>query len=104
MFNPDMMRKLMKQMNMKAVEAVRVEIHTPSKKIVIENPEVTSVNMMGETVFQVKGSIKEEAGVEILDDDVDLVAEQSGVSKDEARKALEASNGDIAKAIEQLRG
>ncbi|WP_197524307.1 nascent polypeptide-associated complex protein [Aeropyrum pernix] len=47
---------------------------------------------------------REETAAEITEEDVALVAEQAGVSMEEARKALEESGGDIAEAILRLKG
>jgi len=42
--------------------------------------------------------------VSISEEDVQLVASQAGVSLEEARKALKATKGDLARAILYLRG
>lgn len=101
MFNPKQLKKLMQQMNMKPVEADRVEIISGSKKLVIDNPEVTSMKVMGEEMFQVKGFAREVK--ELPSEDVKLVAEQAGVGLDEARAALEESRGDLVEALELLK-
>ena len=56
--------------------------------------------MPGNESIQITGDIEEESV--ISGDDVNTVAEQAGVDKDEARIALEKSNGDLAKAIMEL--
>ena len=43
------------------------------------------------------------AGVNFTDSDVELVMAQAGVSKEEAQKALEEENGDLAGAIVRLK-
>lgn len=105
--NPRQMKQMMKQMGIQQqdIPAVRVEIYQEDKKIVIDNPEVAKVNMMGQQTWQVIGAAREEAldsSAEISDDDVTTVAEQANVSKDKARSAIEASNGDLADAIMKL--
>ena len=40
--------------------------------------------------------------VEIPDDDVEMVASSAGVSKEDAKAALEESKGDLAEAIMKL--
>ena len=54
----------------------------------------------------VRVEAKSEAGEtpEISEEDVALVAEQAGVSLEEARRALEETGGDIAAAILRLQG
>ena len=54
------------------------------------------------TIMTMRYSLYFEAELIITDDDVDLVATQTGVSQDEARKALEETGGDLAEAIMRL--
>jgi nascent polypeptide-associated complex subunit alpha len=94
-------------MNMDAVEDVeQVIIRTPTKEIVIEEPEVTIVQMQGQKIFQVAGGKVTEraperkaAGPTVSEEDVNLVAAQTGKSVEEARNALIECEGDLAKAI-----
>jgi nascent polypeptide-associated complex subunit alpha len=63
------------------------------------------MNFMGQNTYQVTGKAKEqllEKELVIPDDDVDMVASQTGVSKEEARQALEETSGDLAEAIMKL--
>ncbi len=98
----------MRQMGMSQsdIDATQVIIKTKSgKQLVFENPSVQKITMQGQTTFQLSGDyeeVEESAQISISDEDVNMVAEQAGVSKDEARKALEESNGDIAEAIVKL--
>jgi nascent polypeptide-associated complex subunit alpha len=95
-------------MNMEGVEEVEeVVIRTPTKEIVIEAPEVAIVNMQGQKIFQVAGGKVSERVPERKNasaptaspEDVQLVADQTGKSVEEARKALVECSGDLAKAI-----
>jgi nascent polypeptide-associated complex subunit alpha len=94
-------------MNMDAVQDVeQVIIKTSSKEIVIEQPEVAILQMQGQKIFQVAGGkITEKAPeraaptIALSEEDVKLVADQTGKSVEEARKALEECEGDLAKAI-----
>jgi nascent polypeptide-associated complex subunit alpha len=81
-----------------------VVIRTESKEIVIERPEVALLEMQGQKIFQVTGGAVVEKALErepsgVAEEDVRLVADQTGKSVEEARKALEESGGDLAKAI-----
>jgi nascent polypeptide-associated complex subunit alpha len=81
-----------------------VVIRTESKEIVIERPEVALLEMQGQKIFQVTGGTVVEKALErepsgVAEEDVRLVADQTGKSVEEARKALEESGGDLAKAI-----
>lgn len=105
--NPRQMQQMMKQMGIQQtdVDATRVIIECPDKRIVIDRPQVARVNMMGQQTWQVMGAAREEAldsTPEISDEDVQTVMEQANVSKDQARKAIEAAKGDLAEAIMKL--
>jgi nascent polypeptide-associated complex subunit alpha len=102
--NPKQIEKAMKKMGMQAVpiEAEEVIIKTPDKDIVITNPQVTNINMMGQQTYQVVGEAEERPRERFLDDDVKMVMEKAGVGEEEAKKALE-EEGDIASAILKLK-
>lgn len=101
--NPKQMEKAMRQMGVKQerIDAYEVVIKTKDKSLVIRNPDVLKVNMMGQESLQITGRIEEETN--ITEDDVNTVAEQANVGKGEARKALEKNNGDLASAIMELK-
>jgi nascent polypeptide-associated complex subunit alpha len=91
-------------LNMDAVPDVeQVTIKTSSKEITIEGPEVAILQMQGQKIFQITGGRTTEKTVErkmtVPEEDVRLVADQTGKNPEEARKALEESGGDLAKAI-----
>jgi len=83
----------------------RIIIEFEEKDIVIENPQVAVITVKGQKVYQViPGSEKvvegpKETAVEISEEDIKFVAEQAGVSIEEARAALLEVGGDIAQAI-----
>ena len=110
--NPREQRRMMQRMgmNMDAVpDVAQVIIKTSSKDIIIEQPEVTILEMQGQKIFQVIGGKITEKAPErtapsvskpaVSEEDVKLVADQTGKSVEEARKALEECDGDLAKAI-----
>ncbi len=102
--DPKKMQAMMKQMGIKqeSIVASRVVIEKEDGNIVIEQPDVQKIVMQGQESWQITGQAREESvASEISEDDVALVVEKTGKSKDEARKALEAT-GDIAEAIVQL--
>ncbi len=86
-------------------DVTRVIMETPSKRIVIDDPEVATVTVQGQTVYQVGGgSLREESvGEQSSADDAKLVASQAGVSLEEAAEALKRSGGDLAQAIVLLK-
>jgi nascent polypeptide-associated complex subunit alpha len=101
------MMKAMQRMGIQQqeVEASEVIIRCPDKDIIIENPQVAKVNMMGQETWQVVGSAVEKARsaeAEIKDEDIQAVVDQTGVSKEKALEAIKASDGDLAQAIMAL--
>jgi nascent polypeptide-associated complex subunit alpha len=102
--DPKNMERMMKQMGMNVtnIEAEEVIIRTPDKEIVISNPQVSKIKVMGQETFQITGDVSERPIEDVSDDDVDMVAEQSGVSREEARDMLRET-GDIAEAIMKLK-
>jgi len=104
--NPREAKRMMQRMglSMDAMSDVeQVTIKTSSKEITIEEPEVAIMEMQGQKIFQITGGKISEKTVErkvtIPEEDARLVADQTGKSIDEARKALEDAGGDLAKAI-----
>jgi len=102
-------RRMMQRMglNMIALPDVQeVVVRTSTKEIIIENPEVSVLDLQGQKIFQVAGgeitektAEREARKVTIPDEDVQLVAQQANVGLDKARAALEETNGDLAQAI-----
>ncbi len=100
-------RRMMERMgiDMKEIPNVQeVVIRTADKEMHITNASVSEVNAQGNRIFQVAGEVEE---VEIerktfSDEDVLLVQQQTGVSKDKAVAALEQSDGEVARAILKL--
>lgn len=101
--NPKDLQKAMKKMGIKQeeIDATEVIIKTNSKDLIIKNPKVVKVNMMGQESLQVTGDIEEFSG--ISEEDIKTVAEQAGVSNEKAKAALEKNKGDLAAAIMELK-
>jgi nascent polypeptide-associated complex subunit alpha len=102
--NPKQMGQMMKRMGIKneEIDAKEVVIFLNNgKKLIVQNPQVQSIEMQGNKTFTIAGNTHEESGV--LQEDIDLVAEQANCSKEKAKAALEAANGDIAEAIIELK-
>ncbi|MCL5100470.1 MAG: nascent polypeptide-associated complex protein [Candidatus Marsarchaeota archaeon] len=106
--DPRALKRMMDSMGMKSTEidAERVIIEGKERNLVIENPNVTLVEVQGTKTFQISGSVTEveKSKVEISEDDVEMVRSQTGITDDaKIRSALEESNGDIAEAIIKLK-
>jgi len=129
--NPRKMKQMMKQMGIDVTEldAEEVVIRTADEELVFSDAQVTRMDAQGQETYQVvgeptvsdvgaetsetagaveAGGETSEAGADdggdaaIPEDDVELVATRAGVSKGDARDALEAEDGDLAAAIARL--
>ncbi|PIN87644.1 nascent polypeptide-associated complex protein [Candidatus Woesearchaeota archaeon CG10_big_fil_rev_8_21_14_0_10_32_24] len=105
--NPRKMQQMMKQMGIQQVDipATEVIIRTATKEIIITNPSVQKVNMMGNQNFQISGNITERllnSTPDISEEDVKTVMDQTNASEEDARKAIEDAKGDLAEAIMNL--
>lgn len=105
--NPREMQKAMKRLGIKQeeIDAEVVIIKTAGKDLVINNPQVSRVNMMGQESIQVIGEITEvdkNEEAEINEDDIATVMGQTSCTKEEAMEALEQAKGNLAEAILKL--
>ena len=102
--DPRQMKRMMEQMGIKSEEvpAKRVIIEKEDEKIVIENPSVMSISQGGTKSFQISGGTTEVIP-NINEEDVKLVAEQTGASMGECEKTLVECKGDVAEAIMKLK-
>jgi len=122
--NPRKMQKMMEQMGIDVTEldvSSAVLQLDDGTELVFDSPDVTRMDARGQETYQVVGSPEEREGADpaggeaedegsttaaddegIPEEDIALVAEQSGASTAEAREALEAADGDLAAAIERL--
>lgn len=106
--NPRKMNQMMKKMGIQQVEidATQVIIKTADKELIIDNPQVSKVNMMGQNTYQVVGEAQEKeisTEPDINEDDVKTVMEQTEVSEEEAREAIKNNDYDLAAAIMALK-
>lgn len=105
---PKQMEKMMKQMGIhqEEIDTSRVIFElADGRKWVINNPSVQKIEMMGKETFQVAGEVEElqeDTAPSFSEEDIALVVEQTGASREEAEKALKET-GDIAEAIMTLK-
>ncbi len=109
---PEEAAKMLKRLgvSIEEVNAIRVTVEVEDgSKIVIDNPTQTLLVKSKDQppIIMVMGEHRTERpeapeAPRYTEDDVRLVAEQAGVSLEEARKALEETGGDIAAAIVKL--
>ncbi len=102
--NPQQMQQAMKKLGIKQVkiEAEEVIIKCADKNLIIRNPEIIKINMMGQESLQITGDMTEETISRITEEDIATVAEQANVSKEKAREAIEKNKGELAAAILEL--
>ena len=118
--NPRKMKQMMEQMgiDIEDIDAEEVIIRTADEELVFTDAEVQLMNAQGQQTYQVVGEPESrergageapaaeetsdaDAGA-IPDEDVELVATRTGASQADAREALEATDGDLAAAVERL--
>lgn len=111
--NPREQKRLMQRMGMNldsVPDVQQVVIKTSGKDIVIDEPEVAILEVQGQKMYQViGGQVSEQAPSQrqaakaaqptFSEEDIRLVADQTGKSLEKAKDALEECQGDLAKAI-----
>ncbi|WP_327052810.1 nascent polypeptide-associated complex protein [Halomicrococcus gelatinilyticus] len=119
--NPRKMKQMMKQMGIDVdeLDAEEVVIRTADgEELVFDAPDVTRMDARGQQTYQIVGDAEtreasagdaveaeeadEGAAGEIPDADVEIVAQRAGVPEDDAREALDETDGDLAAAVERL--
>ncbi len=99
--NMKQMQAMFKQLGIKTrdINAEKVIIKSDSGDIIVNNPKITEIDMKGVKTFQISGEIEVKT---VTDEDVKFVANQTGASEEDAKKALEET-GDVAEAILKLK-
>jgi len=126
--DPRKMKQMMKQMGIDVDELDAEEViirKSDGEELYFDDPDITVMDARGQETYQVVGeaqsresgsasaadgaSAVESAGdadsggdAGIPDEDVEIVAQRTGTSEDEAREALEDTDGDLATAIQHL--
>ncbi|MFB6309846.1 MAG: nascent polypeptide-associated complex protein [Salinirussus sp.] len=121
--DPSKMKQMMEQMgiDIHEVEAEEVIIRTPDGDLVFDDADVQRMDAQGQQTYQIVGQPEErprgEGGAERSEEtaqtedekggaipaaDVEIVAQRTGASEDDAREALEAVDGDLAAAVARL--
>ena len=104
--NPRQMNQMMRRLgiSVKNIDNVKkIIIQTDTKEYVFKEAEVTIMDAKGQKTYQIIGNpIIRDRSDDTLKEDIKLVMDQTGKSEEEAKKALEESNGDIAEAILKL--
>ena len=102
-------RRMLEKMGMNMEELPNVEeviIKTKERDLIIKEPQVSQIKSKAMNMFQIIGNDTEEIEKEIpsyKEEDILLVSQQANVSPEEAQRALEETNGDLAQAILKLK-
>ena len=102
--DPKKMQAMMKKLgiNQENIDAKRVIIECEDKNIIISEPDVLKVVMQGQETFQISGNISEESVEDNTEEDIQTLIEKTGCTKEQAKEALENSEGDLTEAILSL--
>jgi len=102
--NPKQMQRVMEQMGIKSqeIKANRVVIEKDDGLIVINDPQIVEISMKGQRSFQISGKVEEKQSIK--EEDVKLVMEKTGASREKVELVLKECNGDIAQSIMKLQG
>ena len=114
--NPRKMKQMMNQMgiDLTDIDAEEVIIRTADEELVFHDADVQRMDAQGQQTYQIVGEpdsrprgetadeTNDAAASAIPDADVEIVATRTGVSEADARAALEATDGDLAAAVEKL--
>ena len=102
-------RRMLEKMGMNLEQVPNVEeviIKTKERDLIIKEPQVSQIKSKAMNMFQIIGNDTEEIEKEIpsyKEEDILLVSQQANVSPEEAQRALEETNGDLAQAILKLK-
>ena len=102
-------RRMLEKMGMNLEELPNVEeviIKTKERDLIIKEPQVSQIKSKAMNMFQIIGNDTEEIEKEnptYKKEDILLVSQQANASQEEAQKALEETNGDLAQAILKLK-
>jgi nascent polypeptide-associated complex subunit alpha len=106
--NSRQMQQAMKRMGIKQDElpATKVIILLEDSQIVINQPSVMKVNMMGQESYQISGEeeiLPLDSTPDITEEDIATVMEATGASRKDAEQAIASTKGDLAQAILNLK-
>jgi nascent polypeptide-associated complex subunit alpha len=104
------LRRMLKRYGVEVEElqgVKEVTISAEDYEIVIRDPQVAILNLGQQKVVQilcsslerVRRETREAPGPVVAEEDVEFVVEQTGVSREEAARAIAEAGGDVARAI-----
>ena len=115
--NPRDLKRMFKRMGVKAeIEELSdateiIIVHSDGRRSILESPQATLIKLggSGQVMLSATGILRVEQPAEeaeeeatVSEEDIQLVAQQTGVTPDEARQALIEAKGDLAEAIMKI--
>jgi len=99
--SPEKIQQMMKKLNMdvREIDAEEVVIKQKDKTLKIKKPQIMIANVMGRDVYQISGELYES----VSEEDIKLVMEQTGKSKETVEQKLEELNNDLTRTIMELK-
>ena len=115
--NPRQVKQAMRKLGIKTEEledVSEVVVRTKTTQYIIKDASVTIVEMQGQKTFQIVGEVEivplaatpsrtaavpAPSGPTVPEEDIKLVMDQTGVSRERAMEALLACDGQLAEAI-----
>lgn len=101
------MKQAMRKMGVQQqdLDVKEVIFKMAAKNLIISNPAVSKINMMGQETYQVVGEVhesKRDVTPDISEADIQMVVDQANCSKEKAVVAVKKAKGDLAEAIMSL--
>lgn len=126
--NPRKLNQMMEQMgiDIEELDAEEIVIRTGDEELVFDQPDVQRMDAQGQATYTITGEPEtraageeatplgagdgasdagtgsESGGDGIPEADVEIVAQRTDASEDDAREALEETDGDLADAVSRL--
>jgi len=109
--SPRELKRMLKRMGIGLEEIKDVDeviIRLRDKELVIESPTVLMIDAGKQKIFQItgkgyiereRGAVEEKPHIEVSEEDIEFIMEQTGASRELAEKALIKAEGDLAEAI-----
>ncbi len=96
--------QMLRRMGIRAeqIPVKRVVFEMDGETWIFENPVVIETSMGGQRAYQIMGEPRREQGVS--EEDVEILMERTGKSREEVIEALKKAKGDLAEALSLLEG
>ena len=97
------MFKMMKQLGIKIREIRAEEVLIRSEReIRIRDPRISVIEYGGERFYMISGREEVSEEIKFSEEDIKILMERTGKSREDVERALKESGGDLLKALEIL--